>query len=237
MSQELEVVLVDVGNTHIKSAEVVKGDIMNERHWKNLPDLERSYLSSIPFCVCNTGAKTLSFGDRAVHHVSNKSSLPIHLNYKTTETLGADRIAAAVGCMELFPKQNSLLIDLGTCMTLDFISKDGVFEGGVISPGLKMRMKSMARSTANLPDISEEWEDFDKNLIGKSTKECLNSGSYFGIINEINGVIGGLRAEFTSLNVILTGGDAIHFESKVKAHIFAGSKIVLTGLYRIWKNQ
>ena len=98
-------------------------------------------------------------------------------------------------------------------------------------------MQSMAVSTANLPDISEEWEKIGQNFLGKSTKECLNSGSYLGIINEINGFKSKLEAEFTSLNVILSGGDAHHFESNIKAHIFAGSKIVLTGLYRIWKNQ
>ena len=237
MSHEIEVVLVDVGNTSIKAAEVINGSIVNERRWKKLLEIDEYYADEIAFCVCNTGKKEVIFRKRRALMVNRKAPLGISLNYKTPETLGADRIAAAVGCYDLFPGKNTLLVDLGTCMTMDFISKDGVFEGGAISPGLKMRMRSMAFSTANLPDISGEWEHFERNPLGKSTKECLQSGSYYGIIHEINGFKSRLEAEFTSLNVILSGGDAHHFESKVKAHIFAGSKIVLTGLYRIWKNK
>ena len=237
MNHQVEVVLVDIGNTSIKTAEVVGERIINEKRWKSVEELNSSYDTGVPFCACVTGEKTLEFGLRQVENISHTSKLSMVLNYETPETLGADRIAAAVGCLELFPDQNSLLVDLGTCMTMDVIREDGVFEGGIIAPGLKMRMHSMAKSTANLPDISNEWESLNKTVVGKSTKECLQGGSYFGILNEINGFIAALKPEFTSLNVILTGGDAHHFESKIKAHIFAGSKIVLTGLYRIWKNQ
>lgn len=237
MSHEIEVLLVDVGNTSIKTAEVVDGQIMEEKRWASLEVLNSSYARTVPFCICNSGKKELLLSGRRIVEVNYASPLRLTLDYRTPETLGADRIAAAVGCYELFPKQNSLLIDLGTCMTMDFISSDGIFRGGAISPGLKMRMNAMALSTANLPDISQEWEELEKNMLGKSTKECLQSGSYFGIIHEINGFKSQLETEFTSLNVILSGGDAHHFESKVKAYIFAGSKIVLTGLYRIWKNQ
>ena len=237
MSYEIEVVLVDVGNTSTKSAEVVEGKIVNEKRWDDIGELDGYYADDIAFCVCNTGKKELTLQKRRSMVVDKDAPLGLKLDYHTPETLGSDRIAAAVGCYELFPNQNSLLIDFGTCITMDVISKEGEFKGGVIAPGLKMRMHSMSKFTANLPDISNEWESLEKNLLGKSTKECLQSGSYFGIIHEINGLKSQLASEFTSLNVILSGGDAHYFESKVKAHIFAGSKIVLTGLYRIWKNQ
>ena len=235
MSRRIEVVLVDVGNTSVKSAEVINQNIKEEKRWDSLSDLKKAYPPDVPFCICNTGKEELDFGNRQIKFVSYKSQLPLKLDYKTPETLGADRIAAAVGCFELFPNRNSLLIDIGTCMTIDVISKEGVFEGGIISPGFRMRMKSMAASTVNLPDISDEWGDVEKSNVGKTTKECILNGAYFGIIREINSTIAEFEREFPFINVILSGGDAHHFESNIKADIFTGSKIVLTGLYRIWK--
>ena len=122
-------------------------------------------------------------------------------------------------------------------MTIDLVDSRGVFQGGIISPGLRMRMKSMADYTDRLPDISSEWQTYKSSIPGKSTKECLFHGSFTGILNEINGVIQTLEKDFTSLNIIITGGDAQIFESTIKAHIFAGSKIVQQGLYQIWKYQ
>ena len=178
-----------------------------------------------------------TFQNYDVKVLSHQTPLPITLDYNTPETLGSDRIAAAVGANEFFPEKNNLVIDLGTCMTIDLIDSSGVFRGGIISPGIVMRMRSMAHYTGQLPDISAEWHTFDSSEIGKTTKECIFSGSFWGIVHEINSVLRTLEKDFTSLNMIITGGDAHFFESRLKAHIFAGSKIVQKGLYRIWKYQ
>jgi len=233
MGGNIEVVLVDIGNTSIKSAVVSNGSMREIRKWTTLEELKGEYSSETDFMVCSTRSEAVPMAK--VQVLNYQTSLPIDLAYKTPETLGADRIAAAVGAFELFPKTNSLVIDLGTCITMDLVTLDGIFKGGIISPGLHMRMKSMAQFTENLPDISSLWQDLPQNTLGKSTYECLLAGAYGGIVNEIKGVLDHLSKDFTSINVILTGGDAVHFESKVKAHIFAGSKIVLTGLYRVWK--
>ena len=95
----------------------------------------------------------------------------------------------------------------------------------------------MADYTKSLPDISSEWEQIDQQLLGKTTRQSLLNGSYFGLLNEINASIETIKQDFTSINIILTGGDAKFFESRLKAHIFAGSKIVEIGLYRIWLHQ
>lgn len=237
MSEKLEVILVDVGNSSVKTTEVVDGNFVRTKVWSDLGEVLEYYqgaafmISSVrklPQNVLNSDKVTI---------LSNHTSIPISLDYNTPETLGADRIAAAVGVAELFPDHDNLIIDLGTCMTIDLVDKSGVFRGGIIAPGLKMRMKSMSSFTAQLPDISDEWEVFNSKILGKTTKECLYSGSFWAMVHEINGVIQTLKEDFTSLNTILTGGDAHFFESKLKAHIFAGSKIVQKGLYRIWKYQ
>ena len=238
MAEKIEVILVDVGNTSVKTTEVINGEFVNTKVWKGeLLSIIQHY-GSLPLMV--SSVKKIDkriVTKKNIISLSHLSKLPIELDYKTPETLGADRIAAAVGAMEMFPDQNNVIIDLGTCMTIDLVEKEGVFRGGVIAPGLRMRMKAMSHFTDRLPDISAEWEKIMSGELGRSTKECLFSGSFWGIVHEINGVLQTMNKDFTSLNTIITGGDAHYFESKLKAHIFAGSKIVQKGLYRIWKYQ
>ncbi|SNS92242.1 type III pantothenate kinase [Ekhidna lutea] len=237
MDEKIEVLLVDVGNSSIKTTGAVGGTFQDTKTWTQLADVLDHY-SGQPMMVSSVKKLDPNLeGRKNTTILSHKIPLPITLDYETPETLGADRIAAAVGAHELFPNNDNLIIDMGTCMTIDLLDKSGVFRGGIISPGLKMRMTSMSRYTDQLPDISDEWREIHSGELGKTTKECLFSGSFWGIIHEINGVIKTLSKDFTSLNMILTGGDAHFFESNLKAHIFAGSKIVQKGLYRIWKYQ
>ena len=237
MSEKLEVILVDVGNTSIKTTEVVNGNFINSKVWKDITEVINQYKESPLMISSVRQLPEIILEGENVKVLSHLTHLPISLDYHTPETLGTDRIAAAVGAMEYFPNQNNLIVDVGTCMTIDLVDSSGTFRGGIISPGLKMRMKSMSSFTAQLPDISSEWEAINSKELGKTTKECLYSGSFLGMVHEINGAIQTLKKDFTSLNTILTGGDAHFFESKLKAHIFAGSKIVQKGLYRIWKYQ
>lgn len=236
MSEKLEVILVDIGNSSIKTTEVVDGNFLDTKVWNDVNELSGQY-NNIPMMVSSVKKQNNGIEGDRVTILSHRTPLPITIDYETPETLGADRIAAAVGAYDLFPNQDNLVIDLGTCMTIDLVDRSGVFRGGIISPGLTMRMKAMSNYTDQLPDISQEWSLIEAGELGKTTKECLYSGSFWGIVHEINGVLRTLEADFTSLNMILTGGDAHFFESKLKAHIFAGSKIVQKGLYRIWKYQ
>ena len=84
--------------------------------------------------------------------------------------------------------------------------------------------------TANLPLI----DDFKQTkLVGANTKDCLKSGVVNGIVNEIDGLIEAYRKSFGIFNTVMCGGDAIFFESKVKASIFVRQEIVLLGLYGV----
>ena len=234
MKGKIEVILVDIGNTQIKSAEVIDENIGPVRTFAKFSELLEAYPENTQMMISSTRSERIR--SHRLTFLDHATPLPIRSAYTTPETLGMDRIAAAVGAYELYPNQNSLIIDMGTCITMDLITEGGEFMGGIISPGLKMRMKAMSHYTDNLPDISPTWEEHSLQILGASTDQCLLAGSFGGVVNEIEGVINKLDKDFTSINVILTGGDAHYFESKVKAHIFAGSKIVLTGLYRIWKD-
>lgn len=240
MSEKIEVILVDSGSSTTKSAEVIAGEIVNRKKWNSAEELLSKYPEQ-SFIVSSV-QKNLSelrriFRKESDIILDHTSKIPIQLDYETPQTLGPDRIALAVGANHLFPNQDNLIIDVGTCVTFDVIDQNRIFRGGTISPGLTMRMKAMAEMTKSLPDISGEWRTIKSQKYGKTTKESLLNGSFGGLINEINGMIEIVKKDFASINIILTGGDANYFDSRIKAHIFVGSKIVEIGLYRIWKNQ
>jgi type III pantothenate kinase len=161
--------------------------------------------------------------------LSQGSLLPIKNNYGTPQTLGFDRIAAAVGAFYKYPQENSLIVDMGTAIKYDFIDNEGSFKGGIISPGMKMRFKALHTFTKKLPLIKAEGIP---DLIGNSTTTCMQSGVINGMAAELNGIIARYMLK-GDLKIILSGGDAIFFESQINYPTFAASNLVLEGLNRI----
>ena len=219
--------VVDIGNTEIKTATFLNGKIVSRSKVNEL-ELSKELLKVWGGIIIST-VKTVPDIKGALI-LTNQTPLPISIDYKTPTTLGVDRIAAAVGAFALFPNSNTLIIDLGTCATYEFINSKNIYEGGIISPGWKMRLEAMHHFTAKLPKIESQEV---VSLIGKSTNECMQSGAFLGLSNEINGIIEQYKAEKNDLRVLMCGGDAKTFESKVKARIFAEPNLVLIGLNRI----
>ena len=162
--------------------------------------------------------------------LSHETPIPIKNDYGTPETLGMDRLAAAVGAWDLYPGKNILIIDAGTCITYDIINNDGVFLGGSISPGVNIRFRSLHDYTANLPEVKQNW---DYNTPGSTTEEAIKSGVLNGAIAECDGFIRQYEKKYGDLIVILTGGYYKLFESKTKHNIFAVPNLVMKGLHRI----
>jgi type III pantothenate kinase len=153
--------------------------------------------------------------------------LPLLNKYETPETLGKDRLAAAIAGNHMFPNKNVLVIDAGTCIKYDFINAEAEYLGGAISPGLQMRFNALHTFTEKLPliELTE-----NKLLIGKNTTDSLLSGVINGALAEIDGIIDRYREIYPEIQVVLSGGDAEYLVSKLKNKIFAVSNIVLYGL-------
>lgn len=162
--------------------------------------------------------------------LNHLTAVPIRNNYQTPETLGLDRLAAAIGARELFPDQDLLVIDAGTAITFDLVESNGTFAGGNISPGLSSRFRALHEFTGNLPWM-ESVDQFP--LIGRTTEEAIQSGVLNGMIMEIDGMIDSLKKKYPEIQSVLTGGDALFFERRLKNHIFVKSEITLIGLNRI----
>lgn len=230
---------IDIGNTKSKYAFFAEnrmvesgiigglsefGSFLSER----APDYERAIV-----CSVNYGQEKVApfFPEsKKVQYLSHLTPVPIDMSYKTPETLGMDRLAAAIGGRTLFPDRAVMVIDIGTCITYDHVSSDGVFEGGVISPGLELRYKSMHDYTARLPLLGDRE---DEGLIGTSTAASMKSGVINGITGEIEYMVSQFLLKSPDLKVIITGGGAKTFETRIKADIFVALEIVLVGLNRV----
>jgi type III pantothenate kinase len=143
----------------------------------------------------------------------------IHNHYKTPHTLGLDRLAAVIGAGHLYPQQNNLVIDGGTCITYDWVDAGGNYFGGSISPGLNMRYNALNHYTAALPIVKQD-ESFAGNS-GDDTETAIRSGVQNGVKFELTGFIESYKKDKAEVNIILTGGDSIFFDTLLKNSIFA----------------
>jgi type III pantothenate kinase len=160
--------------------------------------------------------------------------LPLQNAYATPHTLGADRLAAAVGAAWRRPRQDTLIVDAGTAIKCDLVQGGHTFRGGSIAPGLRLRFQALHTFTGRLP-LVELPADLAAlvPLTGDSTTTAIQSGVLNGAAAEVNGLIDRYREQFPELGVVLAGGDAAFFQPRLKGLIFAIPELVLIGLHRI----
>jgi type III pantothenate kinase len=227
---------IDFGNTYSKLAffngKQLLGEVLKLKSAEVFDYISNSSATSLSVCSVTKSEQEI-LNDFAplnlpIFWFNYQSKLPITNNYGTPATLGPDRLAAAIGAQTLYPQQNVLIIDMGTCIKYDLVLAGSSFEGGIIAPGLHMRLKSMHSFTKKLPLI-ETWKSWP-NLVGKSTQEAILSGVLNGILAEMEGIISKYQDQLTNIKIILCGGDAIHFESRLKYTNFVVPALVLHGL-------
>lgn len=163
--------------------------------------------------------------------LSHETNVPFNNNYSTPWSLGRDRIAAIVGGVTYQKSGSILVIDIGTCITYDFLDEALNYNGGGISPGIRLRFKALNEFTGKLPLI-DSWEE-ENELIGDSTEKSISSGVMNGILGELNAVIERYQDKCDKLTIIITGGDSKYFERRLKSKIFVDSKLVELGLNEI----
>lgn len=230
--------IVDVGNTFVKFAVFNNDELIHKvsfkiedfkKYYKNLrkefSDIESAIISSVG--RLSKKQREIIEEDLNVLELNHKTKLPFENKYKTPKTLGVDRIALASASVQQFPDRNVLIIDAGTCITYDFVTKKNSYLGGAISPGIRIRYQALHNLTANLPLLEKNQP---KTIIGNTTESSIHSGVIIGAIKEIDGVIDQYRSKYQDLTVILTGGDANFLSNQLKNSIFANSNFLLEGL-------
>jgi type III pantothenate kinase len=237
--------VIDIGNTFIKVAlfnNTAIGETFVFEHFgvnelKRIvkrEKIDRSIISSVDQEINDLEEYLKTVSTYLRFHTGASGQIVNH--YKTPETLGLDRLAAVIGATAIYPNRNTLVIDAGTCITYDFIDRNRNYLGGSISPGLTMRFKAMNAFTGRLPLI-ELNNDFSDDH-GADTCSSILSGVQHGAFNEVKGFISDYAARYPELQVILCGGDAKFFDTRLKNSIFAPSvktepHLVLIGLNEV----
>ncbi len=153
----------------------------------------------------------------------------IKINIKNFNQLGSDRIVNSIKGKEF---KNCLIIDFGTATTFDIV-KNGIYEGGVIAPGIKLSIKNLSQSTALLPmfDLKNQQKSY-----GKNTKDALNAGFVWGYEGLINNIIYKITKNWKmKYKIILTGGYANIFKKIIKRRNFVDQDITIKGVSKVYR--
>ncbi len=234
--------VVDIGNTRTKAAvfspyELVE-DFIITGSLKNCVGSILLEYPGIHNVIVSTVKKTdLEFYKEIKQTIkgtfielNSQTPVPVTNLYQSPETLGKDRLAAAVGAYTIYKGFNVLIIDTGTAITYDFINNLGEYSGGNISPGLEMRFKALNQFAGKLPKYSAT-DSFPE--MGFNTETAIVSGVVKGILYEIKGYFAQFSKNFNDLKIIITGGDANFFVRNLKKTIFVIPNLTLIGLNNI----
>ena len=240
--------IIDEGNTRCKFAVVDKSEVMFTA------DTEAFDIKAVEQSIegrdikCAIVSSTRGNADKICEALRSKvervlcftarTEVPIEIEYATRQTLGADRIATAVGVVCGMGIKDALVVDMGSAITFDII-ENGVFKGGNISPGVGFRFKALHKFTASLPmcEATEPTQEF-----GNSTTSAIEQGVMQGVLHEIEGYAERVSHSNVKKCIIFCGGDAKYFVNRIKNAIFAGRKLMFTGLnhileYNVSKNN
>tara|TARA_Y100001935_G_scaffold121525_1_gene100576 strand:- start:45473 stop:46240 length:768 start_codon:yes stop_codon:yes gene_type:complete len=206
-------VFVDIGNSSIKVA------FRRDKKW-----VTHSYLTAqsaayeinnhpypvqhIIMCSVRENVKNAleqEIATRRMYEITLEDIGAETLNYETPETLGIDRYLSCLGARLQSPEEPVVVIDAGSACTIDYMDEKGVFEGGVIMPGLKSMLQVFKRTAPELPEIRPE---IPAEFPGKSTTTCLQWGQVGFWVQGIEAMIGNYLDVYGDFKLYLTGGDS-----------------------------
>lgn len=224
-------IVVDVGNTE-SVVGLASGPSQLEAHWRisslvprtvdeltvllrallsgseaSVEEIEQGVVGSVVPSTTYFWKRSLQriIGDNVVT-VGPESELPIRLDVEEPKSVGADRIVNTLAARELYGR-DTIAVDLGTATTFDCITAEGVFQGGVIAPGLSAGLEWLDKRTAKLPRVELEPPGV---VIGRRTEVCIQSGVFYSAVDAVDGLVRRIKAEWQrpEAMVVATGGFA-----------------------------
>lgn len=175
--------------------------------------------------------------DVTVQTIDATLPLPFENDYKTPLTLGNDRVAAMVGALALYKQTPLLVIDAGSCITLDYLDERNHYLGGAIMPGLQMKLNALHTFTDRLPLI-DLCNVEQVPLVGDDTQQCITAGTLTATILALEAFITKYRRLSSKpMTVVLTGGDSQLLQSHIDDKVERDPYLVLHGTNAIFRNR
>ena len=235
--------LIDIGNTLAKIAVSDGESILTEFKLRSI-DLDfvkdvmkdNNVINSAISNVSKPNQKLFDLCDSKsnLYTFKKEIKLPFHNPYDQG-LVGEDRLSLILGACSLYPRDNVLVVDLGTCITYDIKTSENIYQAGGISPGLGLRKKSLFSGTVNLPEIEPI---YPKSMLAFDTHSSISIGLLIGIQSEIEGMIKRYEEMYKNLKVVISGGDANFLGDRIKNTIFTNSNFIYKGLnFLIEHNQ
>ena len=220
--------VIDIGNTYSKLAVFNHKELVHYQRLKELDELnltsliEKYQIQNASVSTVNKEVSQLSaFLRTKVNYIPFTTAIKagIQNNYETLATLGLDRWAKVIAAHCLYPGENCLLIDAGTCITYDVHTAANAYFGGSISLGVNMRFEALNYYTGRLPLVN--WDKDEAIPDGTNTNNAIKNGVLQGIVNEVEGFIALENKKNKALRVMITGGDGDFLNKQLKNSIFA----------------
>lgn len=187
-----------------------------------VPELHRAYRE---MAVRYFGREALEIGCN--------SRLSIRIRYDDPSRLGVDRIVNAEAAYHEYAR-DCIIVDIGTAITFCVLHADGLYDGGMIGPGIGVTIDALASAASQLPAVPFERPE---HLVARNTVDALKSGFFYGWLSLIEGMIDRIEAEYgKSFSVILTGGySGTVLGPALKGEVLVDPMLTMKGIRRIYE--
>ena len=190
--------------------------------------------SVVPTLQQTFKSMSIKFLDKEAVVVGENTKTGMPIKYDNPREVGADRIANSVAMIENY-KLPAILIDMGTAITFDVVSKNGEYLGGAIAPGMGISSEALFERTSKLPRVSSE---IPESAIGKTTINAIKSGVIYGFVGLVDNIteeiIKELGINTNDCSIIATGGYSNMISEKSKYIQKVDKDITLEGMRIIY---
>lgn len=176
-----------------------------QTHQINAEQISATALCSVVPSLDYTLRHTISlyFRSSSIYALQAGVKTGLNIKYKNPREVGSDRIANAIGAVNSFPNKDIIIVDLGTATTVCAINKKHDYLGGSILPGMRLAMESLKNNTAKLTEVDIERPT---TYMGRTTRESIQTGLYYGHLGAIREIINGYKQEILQNKSALTIG-------------------------------